>query len=534
MNGNKKTIVHLLRHNVLINFLQKNIFKQTRPALIKNWTWFAGLCLFLIFNPLHAQTSEIETKAASSSYSDNLWDYINHKSKLQHLPDDKIKDYLAWFENHPAYLTRISRRAQLYLYFVIQIMEAQNLPIELALLPVVESAYYPFSYSPDAASGLWQFIPSTGAAYGLKKNWWYDARRDVISSTKAAAKYFKNLSILFDGDILLILAAYNAGSGRLQKAIKKNKSLNKSTDFWHLSLPLETKNYVLKFFALKKIIANPKHYGQNIFAVPNAPVLASITLQSQLDVRTISELSGLDLELIYELNPGLNRWTTPPNIDYQLVLLKEVMPKFKKALHNLPLSSQLEWTRHLIKNNEKLTDIAYIYNLEVAQLKRINQIAKDHLDGNFFIIPILKDYNNTSYHTLSSTEKAKRLSSQKVKTTHLVRPGENLWHIAKQYRVQVASLIVWNKIKKPDLIQIGAPLIIWRQKKIDDALINKNLKTGVKITRKIYYQIRKGDTLSKLARRFKVQIADVKKWNNLASDLIKYGENLIIYVAIVR
>ncbi len=490
-------------------------------------------CLFLVFNPLHAQTPEVEIKVASPSNFDNVWDYINHKSKLQHLPDEKIKDYITWFEKRPEYLTRISKRAHLYLYFVTQIIETQNLPIELALLPIIESAYYPFSYSPGAASGLWQFIPSTGAAYGLKQNWWYDARRDVISSTKAAAKYFKNLSILFDGDILLILAAYNAGPGRLQKAIKKNQSLNKPTDFWHLSLPPETKNYVLKLFALKKIIANPKHYGQKLFVIPNKPKLESIALKSQLDVRTISELSGLDLELIYELNPGLNRWTTPPDANYQLVLLKKVMSKFKKALRNLPLSSQLEWTRHPIKNNEKIIDIAHIYNLEVAQLKRINQIVKDHLDGDFLIIPILKDYN-TSYHTLSPTEKAKRLSNQKIKTIHLVRPGENIWYIAKQYKVQVASLIAWNKIKKPDLIQINTPLIIWRQKKIDDALINKNLRTGVKITRKIYYPIRKGDTLSKLARRFKVQIDDLKKWNNLVSDLIKYGEGLTIYVAIVR
>ena len=161
------------------------------------------------------------------------------------------------------YLTRISERAQPYLYLVVSEVEKEGLPIEIALLPIIESDYYPFSFSHGTAVGLWQFIPSTGELYGLDQDWWYEDRRDVLASTRAAVKYMKDLNKLFDGDWLLSIAAYNAGPGRVQKAIKINAENGQETDFWHLNLPKETKRYVPKLLALAKVVKDPSRYNQS-------------------------------------------------------------------------------------------------------------------------------------------------------------------------------------------------------------------------------------------------------------------------------
>jgi len=197
------------------------------------------------------------------------------------------------------------KRAKPYLYLVTKEVEKAGLPIEIALLPIVESAYYPFSYSHGTASGLWQFIPSTGRLYGLKETWWYDGRRDVLASTKAAVKYLKNLNKLFKGDWLLAIAAYNSGPGRVQKAVRKNKKLGKKADFWHLDLPSETKGYVPRLLAVAELIKSPSLYNQSVTSIDNQPQVRSVVLNSQFDLALISQLDGPGvLDELYSLNPG--------------------------------------------------------------------------------------------------------------------------------------------------------------------------------------------------------------------------------------
>jgi len=207
----------------------------------------------------------------------NLWQVIAQKSTFDQQHND-IDNYIKWFDKRPDYLTRISKRAGWYLQYIVSEVEKRNLPIELALLPAVESAFYPFSYSPQHASGLWQFIPSTGLNYGLTQDWWYDARRDVVASTNAALQYLSNLNVLFNGDWLLTIAAYNAGPGRVKQAIRRNKKLNKPTDFWHLDLPLETRSYVPKLLALLKIIKNPDKYPHQLAIIDTQPRIVQISL----------------------------------------------------------------------------------------------------------------------------------------------------------------------------------------------------------------------------------------------------------------
>lgn len=470
----------------------------------------------------------------TTNAQEDLWRYIANQSSWQY-QDKSIDQYLKWFENRADYLTRISVRAKWYLHYIVQQIEAQNMPIELALLPIVESAFYPFAYSPEHATGLWQFIPSTGLTYGLTQNWWYDARRDVVASTKAALQYLNNLSILFDGDWLLAVAAYNAGPGRVQREIKKNKKLGKKTDFWHLNLPPETRGYVPKLLAVLQIVRQPHLYKQTLKPILKVPSITKITLHSQLNVKAIAQLSDLPVRLIYELNPGLKRWATPPMANYQLLLPADIATNFTKKLATLPLSEQLEWVRLKRKKDEKFSDIAKAYNIDVSHLETINKVGGfDPRNGDFIIVPLLKQH--ISFHALNKQEKLDRLKQQRTtkQIIYTVRSGDSLLKIALLNQVSTQDLALWNNISNINHIRVGDKISITQQHEFDPQLAKEGINTRININRKILYQIRKNDTLSVLAKRFGVSVAEIMRWNTLKDHIIKYGENLVLRINIVQ
>jgi len=204
-----------------------------------------------------------------SSEEVDLWRLIADRQEITVVENSRIQSHIDWISQHPEYLASISKRAEPFLYLVVSEIEKEKIPIEIALLPIVESDYYPFSYSHGTATGIWQFIPSTGKMYGLKETWWHEDRRDVMASTKAAVQYLKDLNQMFEGDWLLSIAAYNAGPGRVQRAIDKNISLGKKTDYWSLDLPKETEKYVPKLLALVKVIGDPGRYNQKLSRIEN-------------------------------------------------------------------------------------------------------------------------------------------------------------------------------------------------------------------------------------------------------------------------
>ncbi len=492
------------------------------------------IIIFIALLPVKLFANNIASITVSNNIDNNLWDYINDNAKLE-FDANYTKDYVDWFINNPGYLQRISVRARLYLYLIVTEVEARNMPIEIALLPVVESAFYPFAYSSGAASGLWQFIPSTGLLYGLDQNWWYDARRDVSTSTSAALQYLQNLHTLFDGDWLLAIAAYNAGPGRVKKAIKKNKKLGLATDFWSLDLPIETKDYVPKLLAVREIIRNQKKYPKKLSPIKNEQVIAGIELKSQLNIKKISDLSKISIDEIYNLNPGIKRWTTPPIDNYILLLPIEVVNDFKNKLATLPLVSQLEWVRHKVTDGEQLLDIANTYGVSENNLQYVNSLDNSITrSGDFIIVPILKQYH--SYHSLSKKQQKLRLEQQKHKRDimHKVVSGDSLWKISKLYKVSIADIMAQNNINKAHFIRIGDSLIIQNKYDIQQALIDNDINTKISITRKILYNIKKNDTLSHIAQRFNIKITSIKKWNKLDSDIIKYGSNLVLYITMVQ
>ncbi len=479
-------------------------------------------------------TSLVESK--SVEIKQDLWRYIANRSELRAPNDKHLYWHIDWFKKNPDYLTRISKRAQPYLYLVTQEVQRAGLPLEMALLPIVESAYYPFAYSHGTASGLWQFIPSTGVLYGLKDNWWYDARRDVLASTKAAVRYLKNLNKLFKGDWLLAVAAYNSGPGRVQRAIRANKAQGKPTDFWHLKLPKETKGYVPRLLAVAELIRHPEKYGQKITPVANQPAVQSIKLDTQFDLALIADWSALDLEDLYKLNPALKRWATPNKGAYNLLLPIKNMGLFKQAMQDNPNIERLKWIRHPVKSGDSLGLIAQKYATTTEQIKSANQL-EDHLIkiGDYLIVPVAQ--KQISEYSLSESEREKKrlnLNKSGRKIIHIVKSGDSLWLIANKYQVSVKNLIKWNQLKRSKPPKINKKLLIWQPKPKVNKDLSSIMAVGVNIDRKVSYRVKNGDNLSVIAAKFGVSVSQIKKWNNLSDKPLQPGQKLNINVNVVN
>ena len=252
---------------------------------------------------------------------DTVWTRIRDGFRLEvDLEQKRLQQELDWYARHPAYLERVMRRAEPFLHYILEETEKRDLPTELVLLPVVESAFQPFAYSHGRASGIWQFIPSTGKLYGLEQNWWYDGRRDIYESTQAALNYLVNLNKLFDGNWTHALAAYNSGPGNVRKAIRKNNKRGRPTDFWNLSLPKETRMYVPKLLALKHIMMNPHDFQISLLCIPDSPGFQRVDAGSQIDLALAADLAGIDIQTLYRYNPAFNQWATPPSGPHAMIM----------------------------------------------------------------------------------------------------------------------------------------------------------------------------------------------------------------------
>jgi len=369
----------------------------------------------------------------------DVWKRIGTKLSLdRNLQQASVKQKLAWFRRKQAYLDRVSERAGPYLYFIVEQLEKRQMPLDLALLPIVESAYHPFAYSPSHASGIWQFIPATGKAYGLKQNWWYDGRRDIIASTHAALDYLEKLHAEFKGDWLLALAAYNTGERNVARAIKRNQSAGKKTDFWSLRLPRETRNYVPSLLAVAELIAQPQQHQVEWPRIANQPYLALINNNEQLDLAIVAKLAELSLEEVYTLNPGFNRWATPPAGPHQIVIPIEKKDLFEQGLARLSAKDKVSWRRHIIQRGETLGQIAANHQINLNTLKQTNNLRSDLI------------------HTGHSTW-------NRISARSLLRPGQklSLWFADKgKARLRPASLKQWNNISKNKHLQPGQELTL--------------------------------------------------------------------------
>ena len=469
---------------------------------------------------------------------DDIWSRMRKGFRLHQPVDPRITTEIEWYASHPDYIARVQERAAPLLYFILEEAEKRNMPTEFVLLPVVESAFLPFAYSPGRAAGLWQFIPSTGRHYGLKQNWWYDGRRDIIASTRAALDFLQTLARYYKGDWELAMAAYNSGAGTVNKAIKKNRKRGKTTDFWSLKLPEETQGYVPRLLAIAKLIDNPAIYDIKLDLIPNQPQIGTVDIGGQLDLALAAEMADMPIEAIYRFNPAFNRWATAPDGPHHLTLPLTKIPTFQAALEKLDPSQRLRWKRYKIKYGDSLGVIAQKHNTTLSLLKQVNKISGNQIRaGKHLLIPVSS--KGRQHYALSATQRKQKIKNSARKGTrlsHSVESGDSLWDIARLYKVNHRKLAKWNGMAPGDTLHLGQELVIWSNSSTGSAKVQipDISSSPVNTPNAIAYRVRKGDSLSRIAQRFKVKIADLRRWNRLPGKYLQPGQKLKLYIDITE
>jgi membrane-bound lytic murein transglycosylase D len=470
------------------------------------------------------QTAEAssETQQASRQYQ-QLWPRLASKLQFEALAGHADVEVLEEsYAEQSYYLAKMSKRAARYLYYIIENIEERGLPSDLALLPFVESAFDPFAYSHGRASGLWQFVPNTAKHLGIDQNWWYDGRRDVITATDSALDYLTDLNRRFDGDWLLTLAAYNAGAGTVNKAIRQNKKKGLPTDFWSLKLPKETKNYIPKMLALVKIFKNPASYNLTLPPAPNEPHFIAVNTGSQLDLAQAAKLADISVDELYRLNPGFNRWATAPEGPHRLLIPQAKAKAFASRLAKISPRDHLRWQQYKIQAGDNLVTISRRHHVDVATLRASNQLDNDILKiGQILLIPDAG--NGFSLHKGVNQGLA---SSESSRIEYKVRSGDTISGIAKKHGVNSKKIFSWNKLASNSIIKPGQKLVV-RGKATQ--------KSARGIIRKVGYKVRNGDSLQLIASRFNLRIRDIVEWNSIkVSQYLRPGQSLTLYVDITR
>jgi peptidoglycan lytic transglycosylase D len=485
--------------------------------------------------PAKTTAAEEKTPQEVEKPEPDLWARLRSGFAMDLDVDEaRVQSQLNWFKSHPRYIDRVSDRGSRYLHYILTEAEKRNLPTELVLLPIVESAFDPFAYSHGRAAGLWQFIPSTGKYFGLEQTWWQDQRRDVVAATDAAFNYLERLADRFDGDYMLALAAYNSGGGTVSSAMRKNRNRNQPTDFWSLDLPRETRHYAPKLIALAKIIAEPEKYGIELPPLANEPYFEVVDTGSQLDLAQAARLADVDIDEIYLLNPSFNRWATSPTGPHRLLVPREKADTFRDALENISPSDRVSWNSYKVAAGDTLSTIARRYGTTASVIQQVNKLDSHIIQiGERLMIPAAS--KNSGTYSLSAAErlsrKQKRLDkdAEGTRLDYSVRSGDTFWDIAREHKISVRQLASWNGMAPGDPLMPGQDLVIWSRS--SQAKQMASAPRTEAMVRKVGYRVRKGDSLALIANRFAVNVSDIASWNNLnTSRYLQPGQSLVLYV----
>ncbi|WP_426357331.1 LysM peptidoglycan-binding domain-containing protein [Pseudocolwellia sp. HL-MZ19] len=462
-------------------------------------------------------SAEVIKVAELVEYS-NVWDRIKNNLVLDIPINESVIKHRNNYLKHPTALNNLLKRSEPFLFYIIEELEKNNIPIEIALLPLVESAFNPYARSSVDASGLWQFIPSTGKHFGLQQNWWYDGRRDVVASTQSAIQYLNYLNKFFDGDWMLALAAYNSGEGRVQRAMRKNARKKRPTHYWELELPKETRDYVPKLLAIIDIIERSHEFDIELYPIDNKKVVGSVPVNSQIDLTVAASLAELSLEEFQDLNPGFNQWATDPNHKTSFLLPEENIVKFNEKIALLSKKDRMVWQRYQIKSGDSLGKIAQKFHIDIDSIKTINKISGTNIRaGKHLLIPVApKDgsYVLPEHLALASSKVAPSKPSQ-TKQTHIVKSGDTLWDISKAHNVSTKNIVKWNNISAKSTLKLGQKLVIFKGSQSNT----------------ITYSVKRGDSFARIANKFKVKIKDLEVWNNLTrNEYLQPGQKLKIAV----
>ncbi len=363
----------------------------------------------------------------AQSHKGTVWERLLSLYSLPEIDNEKINRQLNWYLDHPAYIARVQQRAEPYLHLILDEVEASGIPGELALLPIVESAFIPDAYSKADASGLWQFIPDTGKLYGLEQTSWYDGRRDILDSTQAATAFLKDLADTFNGDWCLALASYNWGKGNVWKAMEKNENMSLPTDYWSLDMPRETEDYVPRLLAIAKLIANADEYGIHLNNIPNKPYLEVVDIDSPLDLQKAAQLAQMPYDKFMKLNPGFNRASTSPDGPHRLLVPIDKAAQFKTSLAQLPFDQRLDQTQLVREEEER----ARHEEERLARAEQKRERKEQRREENVVAV---------NFRSKSSQTR----SSQTIPGKYKVKSGETLTAIAARNNTSVQALLKAN------------------------------------------------------------------------------------------
>lgn len=520
-----------------------------------------------------SKTLDIDSISINSSQNtaphverDDLWQRIKNGYAMQDSTSPLVKNHEDWYSARPDYVKRMVERSQRYLFHVVEEVEKRGMPTEIALLPMIESAYNPKAYSTSRASGIWQFVPATGKYFGLKQNWWFDNRRNITFATDAALTYLEKLHGMF-GAWDLALAAYNAGEGTVSRAIERNRRQGLPTDYESLNLPPETRNYVPKLQAVKNLMTNPGNYGLNIQTIANTPYFAKVAAPAQIDAHLAARLAEITDEEFLALNPSFNRPViTGDNKNLELLLPILSAQTFRTNLenYNKPLVS---WKTYFAKRGERLQKIADKFGIHVSKLRDVNDLpAQSKIKKTATILvptgqrtefkptqgvkesnvtdlavtgSTLKemeaelasdpDYGNADIVLANQIENAIEIDPTQENepkhtgsVTHKVKKGEIMTAIAKRYDVSVKQIMAANALKTKR-VKAGQLLKINLAQNHTASAGKGNRNDNVQT-----YIVKRGDTLHSIAQKFNVAVTDLKRWNKRISSNIQPGNKLMI------
>lgn len=484
----------------------KDLYKNTASAeAIADRLWTSGLS---------------EAQLLDATELEDLWLRIQAQLSFKVPQTRAIIEQRNSYADNQRYLDLISGRAQPFLYYIVQELEKRQMPLELALLPIVESAFDPSAYSPARAAGMWQFMPATGKRFGLKQNSWYDGRKDVIQSTQAALDYLQYLYNTLEHDWLNAIAAYNAGEGRIMRAIQANKKRRLPTDFWSLDLPAETTAYVPKLLALVDILQRPEEFQIVWKFIANEPKIAVIEVGKQVDLGIAADMAEMSLADLQALNPGFSQWATDPDGPHQLVLPIEQAALFSEKLAQTPAEQLMQWQPYQVKSGDTLGAIAQRYQTTVTALSRLNKLNGNTIRiGQTLLIPRAGDQIAQTV----ANEITNLASDSSAQIAYIVQRGDTLWDLSRKYDVTVAQLRSWNKLANNAILSEGQTLVIKQ---------SSSLHTAQSKTRTVNYRVRPGDSLAKIAQRFSITVDDIVKWNNINPErFLQPGQQLTLLVA---
>ena len=488
-----------------------------------------------------------------TSDTDDLFLRIRNGFSMPDISNDLVLSHQQWYLNRPDYLRRMVERSGRYMHHIVEEIDKRGMPMELALLPMVESAYNPMALSRSKASGLWQFIPTTGKHFNLDQDWWKDERRDIVASTAAALDYLQSIYEMH-GDWQLALASYNWGEGAVGRAIGKNKAQGLPTDYQSLTMPSETRNYVPKLQALKNIFSSPAIMAQlDLPTIPNQPYFATVTNAANIDVKVAAELADMPVQDFVALNPSHNRPVIKS--DTPLVIPADKLDTFMSNLEaheqsNKPLSL---WQAYTMQRGDRLDKIAARFGMTTMNLKAINGIRGRAKVSPGFTLLVTRQYDDagaqevaalTEQQTLDAgpaqTAKDEPVAVEAATRSYTVRKGDVLATIARKNNLSLDELKRINGLKS-NTVKAGRKLALVSspkksasapERKAVKALAASEIKPKAKkaetVTR---YKVRRGDTLYSIAKQFKVETSDLMRWNSVSAKTLTPGKTLTIQLA---